>query len=51
MHYGVSISYVERLPFLSQVKDIEKERLITNNFDSLPSNVTVPPLEVKEVCE
>ena len=39
---------MERLPFLSQVKDIEKERLITNNFDSLPSKVTVPPLEVKE---
>ena len=49
MHYEIVVNYVERLPFLSQVKDIEKEVLKINSFVSLPSKVTVPPLEVKEV--
>ena len=41
---------VERLPFLSQVRDMENLVDRTTSLVSLPSRVTVPPLEVKELC-
>ena len=47
---GVVIQVEEMLPFLSQVRVMVKLLLKINSLVSFPSSVTVPPLEVKEVC-